>query len=117
MAAKPLLIFVAKWLIVPILFGLLGYYIIGPMVNASPATKAAPSQPVEPESVSPEPLSSKKITGEPSVEVIVEKPKKSQKIRSSSKRRATEPPKSQEPAPVEPAPEPEPSSPAESDGA
>lgn len=117
MAAKPLLIFVAKWLIVPILFGLLGYYVIGPMVNATPAAKTVPVQSGEPEEAPIESTSPKKITGEPSVEVIVEKPKKSQKIRSSSKRRSSEPSKKQEPEPVEQAPEPEPSAPEESDGA
>lgn len=110
-----MLVFVAKWLIVPILFGLLGYYVVGPMVNAAPATKTAATQPVESAEPEPEPTASRKFTGEPAVEVIVEKPKKSKKIRSGPKKRSTEPTKKEEPAPTESAPAPD--VPVESDGA
>ncbi|MFN8219245.1 MAG: hypothetical protein U0S12_03825 [Fimbriimonadales bacterium] len=111
MAVRPssLIWLVVKWMAVPILVGLLGYYVVAPRLGAPAAPPTASSTEEVPQAEAPEaPKLSTKFSGEPIVEVSVRKPERSKKIRRGSKKKPAEetPSDAQPPAPESPDPAP-----------
>lgn len=96
----------AKWLVVPIVFGLIGYFVIGPRIGGAPVE----SEPTFPETISQGGTVEnwKQFSGEPEVSVQVAKPvKKSSFSRRPKKREApVEPPAVPDSPQVNPDPEP-----------
>ena len=93
---------IGKWLLVPAVFGLVGYYIVGPRLGLTEVAKSTPQfhQPADgSESETP------KFSGEPEVNVEVQKPVKRSTFTRKKKKK---PEPSLEPANTPPLAEPPP---------
>lgn len=112
MAVRPssLIWLVVKWMAVPILVGLLGYYVVAPRLGAPAAPSSVLSTAEVPQNEVPEaPRLSTKFSGEPIVEVSVRKPERSKKIRRGAKKKPTDETPSYAPPPAPESPNPAPS--------
>lgn len=93
---------IGKWLLVPAVFGLVGYYIVGPRLGLAETAKPAPQIQRATDESEPE---TPKFTGEPEVNVEVQKPVRRSTF-TRKKKKKPEPPL--EPANTPPLAEPPP---------